>query len=562
MLCLLLAFVSVVGGLPAPEQVHLALGKSDDAINVAWVTAADVPSEVQWWGGSFPSIQDSRKSTADSRVFTQDAGRTWFTHAATMTGLERGAQYFYRVGGNGSYSEVYNFTNRREGPPYRHVIFGDLGAACGFSVCDACTAKSEVCDSKTCAGKSVGLVSEVGKAGQMLHVGDFGYDLDSDDGKTGDQFMRNIEQLAAYVPYMVSHGNHEDSSSSLAHYIERFRSQPSNAQPSTFKSSNGETTNTLYFSWNYGLVHYISISTELWFGVHDDKVNLTTQLEWLKSDLAVANKNRAENPWIIIEGHRSVYCSCDGDCDDDAKKVRKDMEPILMEYGVDFFINGHEHNYERSYPLYEGKSDRSNIDPKAPIYIVSGSAGSREMHEPFTRPQPSWSAYRSNTFGYSVATVYNATHLHWQQVQTDPTVFGTHYGDIIDDAWIIQHSHGPFDVAQAPRGEACLPASVCGSRQYDHWWSLLDVDDKSGRPSDEIITDLRQKQGEQWWAKQLQGIMDWAIRSLGAGSNTWRPDHTRPLIWENTSDDGSSDAPPLFFHAHVQADVSGVDAYV
>ena len=42
----------------------------------------------------------------------------------------------------------------------------------------------------------------------MLHVGDFAYDLDSGGGTVGDQFMQNIEQIAAYVPYMVSVGNH------------------------------------------------------------------------------------------------------------------------------------------------------------------------------------------------------------------------------------------------------------------------------------------------------------------------------------------------------------------
>jgi hypothetical protein len=378
----------------------------------------------------------------------------------------------------------------------------------------------------------------------MLHVGDFGYDLDSDNGKTGDQFMRNIEQLAAYVPYMVSHGNHEDGVRSLAHFVERFRSQPSNAEPPTFTTHNGPTTNTMYFSWDYGLMHYVSISTELWFGVKDPHVNLATMLEWLKMDLEEANKNRGVAPWVVVEGHRSVYCSCDKDCDNPARVVRKSLEPLLFKYGVDLFINGHEHNYERSYPLYKDKSDRSNIDPKAPIYIVSGAAGSREMHEPFDRPQPSWSAFRSNTFGYSVATIHNATHLHWQQVQTDPTALNSSYGAIIDDAWIVQHSHGPFDEAHAPAGEACEPASKCGYRQYDHWWPVIGLEDNSGRPSDVIIQDLRLKNGQKWWAETMQGLMDWANNNLGAGNTTWRPDHKRPLIWENTSSDGSSDGPP------------------
>ena len=59
------------------------------------------------------------------------------------------------------------------------------------------------------------------------------------------------------------------------------------------------------------------------------------------------------------------------------------------------------HADERTYPVYEGKSDRSNVDPKATIYIVTGAAGSPEMHEAFTNTPPSWSAFRSNTFGYS-----------------------------------------------------------------------------------------------------------------------------------------------------------------
>lgn len=44
----------------------------------------------------------------------------------------------------------------------------------------------------------------------ILHVGDFAYDMDSEDAAVGDQFMRQIEPIAAYVPYMVCAGNHEE----------------------------------------------------------------------------------------------------------------------------------------------------------------------------------------------------------------------------------------------------------------------------------------------------------------------------------------------------------------
>ena len=52
---------------------------------------------------------------------------------------------------------------------------------------------------------------------------------------------------------------------------------------------------------------------------------------------------------------------------------------------------------ERTYPLYKGKSVASNINPPSTIYIVTGAAGSPEMHEGFDNKQPTWSAFRSNT---------------------------------------------------------------------------------------------------------------------------------------------------------------------
>jgi hypothetical protein len=460
-----------------------------------------------------------------------------------MTGLDTNTKYFYRVGAGSKYSEVFNFTNRLESTPYRHVIIGDLGSSCAFSLCSACTAGNEEC---ICDDNTAGLISEVGKAGMILHMGDFGYDLDSNDGTTGDQFMRNIQPFAANVPYMVSHGNHEDGSKSLAHYVERFRSQPSNAEPSTFTSANGETTNSMYFSWDYGLVHYVSISTELWFGVTDGTVNKDTQLAWLEKDLQAANQNRENVPWIIVQGHRSVYCSCDGDCDSDAQKVRADLEEVFMDYGVDIFFNGHEHDYERSYPLYQGKSTRSNLDPKAPIYVVSGAAGSREMHEPFTRKQPDWSAFRSNTFGYSVLDVYNATHIHLQYVQTDPTQFISPkpYGTVIDDDWIVQSKHGPFDRALAPRGIAHPENEVFDqrSRQYDHWWPFLQLENNGNRrdATDAIIRDYRAQAGEKAWVQKLHGLMNWVDVELGA-EIMWRSNATSVVHWEDVRDDGSSD---------------------
>lgn len=45
----------------------------------------------------------------------------------------------------------------------------------------------------------------------FLHVGDLAYNLDTDNGIIGDNFMNQIQSIAAYVPYMTAPGNHEVS---------------------------------------------------------------------------------------------------------------------------------------------------------------------------------------------------------------------------------------------------------------------------------------------------------------------------------------------------------------
>ena len=118
-------------------------------------------------------------------------------------------------------------------------------------------------------------------------------------------------------------------------------------------------------------------------------------------------------------------------------------------------INGHEHNYERNYAVINktlatgassglpgGNASNPEVitNPTAPIYIVTGCAGDVEHHEPFTRPQPAYSAYRSNTYGYARMTIYNASTLLWEAVQTDieyPETTGT----VIDAMLVVNNKH-------------------------------------------------------------------------------------------------------------------------
>ena len=87
----------------------------------------------------------------------------------------------------------------------------------------------------------------------VLHIGDFAYNLYSDNGKVGDQFGREKEPIAANYPYMTLPGNHEDHWNFTA-YRHRY------LMPENY--ANNRTS--AFYSFNLGLTHYVMIDTEVY----------------------------------------------------------------------------------------------------------------------------------------------------------------------------------------------------------------------------------------------------------------------------------------------------------
>ena len=162
----------------------------------------------------------------------------------------------------------------------------------------------------------------------ILHVGDFAYNMNDGSvrqpnvsGACADEFMRNIEPVAGRLAYHGLPGNHEYADE-FAQYTVRFRNSVGSGSSGTVETGNGPASgNNWCYSWDAGLVHYAAISSEVYFGAGNSSM-LQLQFDWLKADLKKANANRAAVPWIVVAAHRSMYCSCDGDCDGPAADMR------------------------------------------------------------------------------------------------------------------------------------------------------------------------------------------------------------------------------------------------
>jgi len=365
-----------------PSQVHIALAGTDsdgnsNSMSVTWSTSTQTSSSTVKYGTS--SGVYTNTVTGYSRSYYE----TFHNHVVLGT-LSSDTLYYYVVGDStGGWSSEYTFRSAPLSSKLRgnfsFAVFGDLGLVNG-------EASNNYLKSIKDSIEFVAHAGDVGYADDsFLHLGcatSFCYE------DSFDQYMVSIEPWASQLPYMVAPGNHEadchdpaclvskdkkEKLSNFTAYNERFL-MPSDVSDGVMN---------MYYSFNYGNVHFISLDTETAYAGAPEETKYvlpcggfsTVFLPWLENDLIKANENREERPWILVMGHHPLY---DGDSINTALQTA--VEDLFYKYGVDVFFGGHEHFYERDYPVYKGVPEADYINPVATTHLLIGGAGNDEMH--------------------------------------------------------------------------------------------------------------------------------------------------------------------------------------
>ncbi|RWS03441.1 iron/zinc purple acid phosphatase-like protein [Dinothrombium tinctorium] len=323
---------------------------------VTWTTLCPTKSTEVMYGEI--ELIDLARGSVKKFVDGGALKREIYIHRVFLKNLKPAKTYKYSCGNNNIWSKVYEFTTIKSGNDWspRIVLIGDLGVENGRSL--------------------PFLIEDVKNKFYDILL----HDAINNNARVGDEYMRRIEPIAANLPYMVCPGNHEYKYN-FSNYDNRF---------SMINQADGTISNHFY-SFDICPAHIISFSTEFYYFTKFGTGQLLTQYQWLENDLIEANKpkNRAERPWIITMGHRPMMCSNENgdDCTKKESRVRKRMpltreyalEDLFFKYGVDISLWGHEHSFERLWPMYNMKVYNGSLEqpyknPKAPIHIISGYA--------------------------------------------------------------------------------------------------------------------------------------------------------------------------------------------
>ncbi len=153
------------------------------------------------------------------------------------------------------------------------------------------------------------------------------------------------------------------------------------------------------------------------------------QLKWMRADLAKVDRTRT--PWVIVLGHRAMYCTknTDPECNSEAEHIRngypliryscydcrhhlvtsftisKGVEELLLEYGADLYVAGHTHHYMRTWPVKKDQLMQENYtNPAGPIHVQSGIGGV-DGDDPFSLPMRPIDAWRDMNYTQSFSNI-------------------------------------------------------------------------------------------------------------------------------------------------------------
>lgn len=391
---------------PTPNQVHAYVGdQSGNSYVISWLSfeplEPGMASVVEYWAttsaNSTVAASTPRRASAVPSPFTDmstcpNVTRLMHNVAIDTSGL--GARVSYRVfvlhaTGRAGPARTFELALLKGRYPLRTTIFGDLSQMSYDNRPDT----------------SIPLLQQWTASGYhdlVVHGGDIGYNLEFDCGKVGDAFGADIEPVASRLPYMMTAGNHEREMPAYTYsqYENRYQGQQLAANAS-------QSASVRFYSFDYGPLHVALFDTDAW--VYAPVFPLSTlQHAWLKADLAAVN--RSKTPWVVVVGHRAMYCTKtpDDECNGEAQSVRVGgffpgigadvgVEQLLLDNKVDFYFSGHTHHYERTWPVAAGHvAARSYAKPQGVVHIQSGIAGGAGQDN-FTVPQQPWEAFRDTT---------------------------------------------------------------------------------------------------------------------------------------------------------------------
>lgn len=351
------------------------------SVTIVWQTSVSTLGEVEY--GRVPTYLE----------WVVKNNRTSTTHAVTLNDLQPNTLYYYRVKGDGvPLTELIPFRTNKDKTErnFSFIVFGDSGDGSDHQMQVAKTMRSLKFD--------FGLIT-----------GDIVYDSGKAKNYNPNYFFP-YQNLIKSIPFFPSLGNHDVKTDNGKPYLDAF-----------YLPTNNPSYTERYYSFPYAHAYFIALDSndlDLFLSDSAHKNHGNCQYKWLKDHLSHIAGDK-DIFWKFVFFHHPLYSTGYHGSRGASNKLRETLAPLFETYGVQMVFNGHDHNYERTLPIKEGK-----VDDKGIVYIISGGGGrGRDFWNFWRKPgkKETWSAYFKEAYHVTYVEIRDTT-LNLKAIREDGTI--------------------------------------------------------------------------------------------------------------------------------------------
>lgn len=348
-----------------PEQIHLTFGDDPSStVVVSWASQAQaINPRVIIQGTAIAHAV----THAVQRTYTDGLnGQTVFAYHATIKGLNPDSIVKYVVTADNDRNHANPFSASFKTAPrgrvaFRWTSYGDLS--------------TPNTSWKISYGQSRHAVEAVEQFNPLFHLlnGDLCYaNLNPTvQPAVWADFGNNVQVSAVHRPWMPCPGNHEIEFGNGVHGFDSYLTR-------YLLPRNGTAFEGLWYSFQVGSAFFISLSADDVIyqdsgafvagpeplvpvpstghppiqpgtSLYNRGYSSGAQTRWLEETLAKAVKDPSVD-WIVVQMHQDALSSSKNGNGSD-KGIRESWLPLFDRYGVDLVLCGHDHDYERSWPV-------------------------------------------------------------------------------------------------------------------------------------------------------------------------------------------------------------------
>lgn len=349
------------------------------ALTIVWKMKSYFPS-----GSAWLRISPDQTITGTSRL---DHGQC----EVSFTGLEPGRTYSYEIANDrmifGSTKLAGPYETKApppRGTPFRFAAFGDSGNGS---------------NTQTDFAKRI----TASKPDVIIHVGDLVYPAGLRADYITNFFRPNAEMIRS-APFMPTEGNHDVATEKGEPLLEFFvcpRNGPKGIEPER----------NYYF--DYGDARFVGLDTNR---VEDGGAITTEQMRdviapWVRQVLT-----ECDAKWKFVYYHQPFYTGSTHSAEG-SSYVKDAYRKVFEECGVDVVFSGHNHLFERTYPI---RNDQIVPDGKGIVYITTGCGGVSRYAE--ILPTPKYiKTYADKVFSFTQVDL-SATKFEMKQIDENGKV--------------------------------------------------------------------------------------------------------------------------------------------